>query len=463
MTLRLTAMTAMAMATALAAVEPKDDWTRPQLHLTPRTGWANDPNGLVWRDGEWHFFHQHNPNDVKWGPMHWNHLVSTDLLHWTELGDALKPDALGTMFSGSAVVDRANSAGFGENAIVLLYTAAGDQVTPKLPFTQCLAHSTDGRAFAKFAGNPVLPCIAEGGNRDPKVFWHEPSRQWVMALYGQRNGRHAVIVLNSPDLKRWTEVSTYVGDVVKAGKWLYECPGLEEIGIEGERASAWVVWGAADAYAVGAFDGRRFTPEEERLPGLALAPGQMPFYAAQTFANVPDGRTLWVAWFRLPRSPEAAYTHAFSLIEELTLRRTPEGLRLVRRPARELAQLREGDALPLERFDGELAEIHLACRVPPGETAEFDLRGVRLAYDGTARTLTAAGTTVPWSCVNDELALTVYLDRIGMEIFSDDGLKVMPVAAARPDRAKRGLSARTSPGVTDRRFTAWRLRSIWEN
>ena len=439
---------------------PANDPFRPQLRYTQAKGWANDPNGMIHWNGEWHFFHQHNPFGVKWGSMHWNHAVSKDLLHWTELGDALAPDALGAMFSGSAVTDSGNTAGFGAAAQVLVYTAAGNEGKPPRPYSQCLAYSTDGRHYEKYRGNPVIDGISPG-NRDPKVFWYAPGKNWVMALYGTEDNRHVMWTFNSPDLKSWTKVSTYVGGELKKDKWLYECPGLEEVKIEGESGSAWVVWGAADAYAVGSFDGKTFTPAEERIPGLSLAKGQMPFYAAQTYNDAPDGRKLWVAWFRLPYRQGAAFSQTFSLTQELTLRRTPRGLRLVRRPARELQALRTGPAVPLERFDGELAEVHLDCRVPAGACVEFDLRGVPVRYDGKAGALTVAGTTAAWTLDGDRLALTVFLDRVCAEVFSDDGLQMMPVPDAFPDRAKRTLSLK-SGNPQSAAFTAWKLKSIWE-
>ena len=169
----------------MACGEPYNELHRPQFHFSPRTGWTNDPNGLVFYRGQYHLFFQHNPVSVKWGNMTWGHAVSTDLIHWQEVEDAIHPDELGTAFSGSAVVDWHNTAGLAsgdEKAIVAFYTSAGSCVTPPKPFTQSIAYSTDaGRTWQKYAGNPVLGHI-RAENRDPKVIWHEPTGRWVMAL-----------------------------------------------------------------------------------------------------------------------------------------------------------------------------------------------------------------------------------------------------------------------------------------
>ena len=429
---------------------------RPQLRYTQKLGWANDPNGLVWWNGEWHFFHQHNPFGVKWGNMHWNHAVSRDLVHWTECGDALAPDALGTMFSGSAVTDVEGTAGFGKGAQVLVYTAAGDA------FTQCLAFSVDGRKYVKYGGNPILTNQSPG-NRDPRVFWHAPSKAWIMALYGTEAGRHVIWIFRSPDLKRWTKASTYVGgEEAKKDKWLYECPGLEEIKIEGEKGgTAWVVWGAADSYAVGTFDGWTFTPAQERIPGYAHAPEALPFYAAQTFTGAPDHRTVWMAWFRLPYRAGASFRHSFSLPQELSLRRTAEGLRLVRRPVRELQALRAGPAVSFEAFSGELAEVDVrGCIVPDGRLA-LKLRGIPVVYDAKEQTLAVGKTTVPWTCAGGKFAFKFFVDRAGLEVFAADGLQMAPFPDAFPASACTSLEVSEARGVTEASYTAWPLKSIY--
>ena len=435
------------------------DPNRPQLRYTPRFGWVNDPNGLTWQNGEWRFFYQHNPTGTQWGNMHWGYAVSTDLVHWEERKPVLAPDAMGMMFSGSGVVDRENTAGFGKDAHVLLYTAAGEKGKP---FTQCLAFSRDGRRYEKYAGNPIIPQLSPG-NRDPKVFWHAPTRAWVMALYGEENGRHVVWILTSPDLKTWTKRSTVMGgETAKKDRWLYECPGLEELKIEGEDGTAWVLWGADNAYAVGTFDGAVFRPEAVRLAGVVAArEGGMPYYAAQTYANAPDGRAVWVAWYLLPKRPCMDFTHAFSLPQELTLRRTPKGLRLVRRPARELAALREGESVPFALFDGELAEIDVACAVASDGRLALDLRGVPLVYDAAKGTLTVAGRTFDWPLDRGRLAFKAFLDRVGLEIFSADGLRVAAVPEAWPKPPCRSLAVTARTGVTEASFRATRLRSIW--
>ncbi|MBR4416545.1 MAG: glycoside hydrolase family 32 protein, partial [Victivallales bacterium] len=263
---------------------PYGESLRPLIHFTPYRGWNNDPNGLVFYNGEYHMFFQHNPYGINWGNMHWGHAVSKDLFQWTELPDALSPDPLGPMFSGSAVVDTNNTSGFGEKGIaplILIYTAAGN------PAVQCIAYSLDGRIFTKYSDNPVLP-NQTGGNRDPKVIWHEPTRSWIMALYVTRpNNTHTVELWGSKNLKNWTKRSVVQGGT-NGSHFLYECPELFEIPLDGTNETRWIVYGANGEYAVGQFDGTTFTPETSPLPGHR---GRN-LYASQTFNNEPLGRRI---------------------------------------------------------------------------------------------------------------------------------------------------------------------------
>ena len=171
---------------------------RPQFHFTSRRGWNNDPNGLVYYDGEYHLFYQHNPYETEPCNTHWGHAVSRDLLHWEELNDALYPDETGMMFSGSAVIDKKNSSGFGKNALIAAYSACGTEI-----ISQCIAYSTNkGRTFTKYQGNPVIDNFKRSGikySRDPKVFWYEPTQTWVMALFED----NFISIYNSNDLKNW--------------------------------------------------------------------------------------------------------------------------------------------------------------------------------------------------------------------------------------------------------------------
>ena len=235
---------------------------RGQLHFSPKRGWNNDPNGLVYFRGEYHLFFQHNPYGWGWGNMHWGHAVSNDLVHWEELGDALWPDAMGAVFSGSAVVDRDNTSGFGKAGnppLVLIFTAAGD------PTTQCLAYSLDGRNFIRYDQNPVVRQIMPG-NRDPKVIWHAPTKKWVMVLYVASGKGHSIQFLTSPNLKDWQPAS--VTQAGGKGNYLFECPDLFELPVEGgSTLRKWVLMAANTEYAVGTFDGVAFTAEWSRLAG----------------------------------------------------------------------------------------------------------------------------------------------------------------------------------------------------
>lgn len=266
---------------------PYHDRHRPRFHFTPQENWMNDPNGLVYYQGEYHMFFQHNPTGIKWGNMTWGHAVSKDMVHWTQQENVLLPDRMGTMFSGSAVVDWNNTAGLAkgdEKTIVLIYTAAGGSSPESKgqPFTQCIAHSTDGgRTFTKYSGNPVVPNIV-GSNRDPKVVWHAPTRQWIMALFLEGN---VYAFLASPDLKKWTLLHTLSVPGVS------ECPDFFEMPVENEPgASKWVWTGANSSYLVGAFDGRRFLPEVM----TQSIHSDTNYYTVQTFSDLPNNQHIQI-------------------------------------------------------------------------------------------------------------------------------------------------------------------------
>ncbi|MBQ6339527.1 MAG: glycoside hydrolase family 32 protein [Kiritimatiellae bacterium] len=366
-----------------------DEPWRPQFHFTPPLGWNNDPNGLSYRDGEWHMFYQHNPFGIRWGNMHWGHAVSKDLVHWQDLGDVIAPDEHGPMFSGSAVVDHENTAGFGKGAHVLIYTAAGK------PRSQRVAWSLDGRNYVKWPNAAVAD--RPDANRDPKVGWYAPGKCWVMAVYGEvEKGRHGVSLFTSKDLKAWTLASHVPGDLFDEGKFLYECPDFFEMPIEGEAGTRWVLTAANRQYAIGMFDGRTFAPETTRLEQTRPVGGLNPVYAWQSFSDAPGGRRIQVAWSHFDTCvggrTDAIFNQGMSLPMELKLVRTADGLRLARFPVKELENLRAGEVTALKAFEGELAEVEFACTPVADAVVTLDLRGVKIEYDAVKKTLSVRGS-----------------------------------------------------------------------
>lgn len=460
---------------ALAAVEHGDSLLgaedlyreplRGQIRFSPRRGWLNDPNGLVFFNGEYHLFFQHNPYGWGWGNMHWGHAVSRDLVHWEELGEALLPDELGTMFSGSAVVDWNNTSGFGrpgQPALVLVYTASG------VRSTQCIAYSTDGRTFTKYEGNPVLDQITPG-NRDPKVFWHEPTRRWVMPLYVDKGGLHTVHLFVSTDLKEWTLASVVEG--IPGSGFLFECPDMFELAVDGDRArSRWVLFGANGEYAIGTFDGERFAMEHGPLPGHR----GRGYYAPQTFGDIPahDGRRIKIGWFQT-ETRGMPFNQSMSIPKELGLTSTPDGPRLTFSPVRELQALRTrtqrwgpaaveaGGANPLAEFGAELMEVSLVLEPGTAEMVELTLRGIPLRYEVETQTLELLGARAHAPLRDGKLDLHVFVDRVGLEVFASGGLVFMPMPV-QPDPGALGLSLAVHGGSARLvSAEAHSLRSAW--
>jgi sucrose-6-phosphate hydrolase SacC (GH32 family) len=401
---------------------------RPQFHFTAQKHWINDPNGLVYYNGVYHLCFQHMPPGRTGAYKDWGHAVSTDLIHWTQLGSALTSHPVwGGCWSGSAVVDWDNTTGFqrgDDKPIIAILTNAGEPNTPppSAPNTQCIAYSVDGaRTFTYYDRNPVLAHIV-AENRDPKVVWHAPTKKWVMALYltGNDYGLYA-----SPDLKAWQPLCTVTLPGVS------ECPDLFELPIDGDRANTrWIFWGANGNYLIGAFDGRSFKAEG----GPHRADHGANFYAAQTWSDIPaaDGRRLQIAWMAGGQYPGMPFTQQLSFPCALTLRTTPDGLQMCREPIKELEWLREkahafrdlalkpGEN-PLAGVAGELFEIQ--AEIEPGNATQvgFDIRGHKIEYDPAARTVLALGRSGPLSPNNGRIQLHILVDRTSVEIFGNDG------------------------------------------
>ncbi|MCC8035518.1 MAG: GH32 C-terminal domain-containing protein [Rikenellaceae bacterium] len=319
---------------------------RPNYHFSPRRGWMNDPNGMVYHHGEYHLFFQHNPYGSTWGNMTWGHAVSKDLRRWEYLPDAILPDTLGTIFSGSAVVDKDNTAGFGHGAIVAVYTSEGKRQT------QCIAYSLDnGRTFTKYEGNPVLSSDIYSDFRDPKVRWHEASSRWIMSLAaGQVIGFYS-----SPDLKEWTLESEFGREIGSHGG-VWECPDLIPMDYNGK--TKWVLLvsinpggpngGSATQYFIGDFDGRIFTADDLPYP-LWLDYGR-DNYAGVTWSDAPGGRNIFIGWMNnwdyANEVPTLNFRSSMTVPRELSLIHNGSHLAVVSNPASELLKMR-GRSTPL--------------------------------------------------------------------------------------------------------------------
>jgi sucrose-6-phosphate hydrolase SacC (GH32 family) len=434
---------------------------RPQFHFTADKGWMNDPNGLVFFQGEYHLFFQYRPDALVQTPiMTWGHAVSPDLIHWTQLPIALSPDAHdGWIWSGSAVVDWHNTSGFGVGGrppLVAMYTAAKD------PFAQAIAYSNDrGRTWIKFAGNPVLPHLANA-NRDPHVIWHEPTHRWIVAIY--KDVDNTFCLLSSPDLKRWTHLQDL--HVPGCG----ECPDFFPMALDGDASKIkWVFTAANGQYLVGTFDGRRYLPEQE----VRQVDFGRNFYAVQTFSDVPeaDGRRIQIAWMRDGKYPDMPFNQQMSFPVELTLRSTADGPRLFRNLVREVERLHVGEHrwrdIDLKSgqnlmtgLSGELLDIRADIVINDATEAGVIIGNEAITYDVKTKMLTGLGAA-PLSLPDGHLRLTVLVDRASIETFAGGG-RVSLTSCFLPDFSNRGVSLFAKGGTAHvQSLTIYDLKSAW--
>ena len=418
-----------------------DEQYRPQFHHTPLRGWMNDPNGMFYKDGTWHLFYQYNPYGSMWGNMHWGHSTTTDLIHWKDEGVALAPDVWGTMFSGSCVVDEEGTAGFGQGAVIAMYTSSRPTPFGGDVQAQCLAYSTDGgKTFTKYEGNPVL--TAEDKDfRDPNMFWNEDIKAWNLILAVGQEMR----IYSSPDLKTWKEESRFgAGLGCHGGVW--ECPDLFPLTLNSQpstlNSKKWVLicninpggpfGGSATQYFVGDFDGHHFTVDDESryADGKALWMDYgKDHYATVSFSNAPDGRRTVMAWMSnweyANNVPTKQFRSANSIARDLFLYQAGKEYYLGSRPAKE--------------YDGkELDKTYkvkgsTTIRLTNAEGDEFVI-----AYDQKAMTLscdrTRCGDTsfsehfpsVTIAPVHKKLtSIRVFIDKSSVEVFGNDGEVVL--------------------------------------
>ena len=411
---------------------------RPLYHHTPAYGWMNDPNGMFFKDGVWHLYFQHNPYGSQWENMTWGHSTSTDLIHWTFQGDPVQPDAWGSIFSGSSVVDKNNTAGFGENAIVALYTSAGENQT------QSMAYSTDnGKTFTKYDGNPIITSNVPDF-RDPHMFWNEDIKKWNMILAaGQQMN-----IYSSDNLKDWKFESSFGAEYGSHGG-VWECPDLMKMKVRGTDKEKWMLvcninpgcpfGGSATQYFVGDFDGHKFTCESKPEVTKWMDYGK-DHYATVTFDNAPNGRHVALAWMSnwqyANQVPTMQYRSANSIPRDLGLFEykgntycsvTPsEEITAARskKPSKSLSEACEmvvnlkGDAtITLSNSKGEKVVMTYKAK---DETFSMD-RTLSGKTDFSSDF--AAITTAPvYGKMNK---LRIFIDKSSIEVFDNDGKMAM--------------------------------------
>lgn len=439
---------------------------RPAYHHTPLYGWMNDPNGMFYKDGRWHLYYQWNPYGSKWQNMTWGHSSSADLVRWEHHPAAIEANGLGTVFSGSSVVDSANTAGFGRDAVVALYTSAD------VSQTQSLAHSSDGgMTFEIYPGNPILTLESEA--RDPNMFWDADNGRWVLSLAHALD--HEMLFFTSPDLKEWTLQGSF-GKGIGAQDGVWECPDLFRLKVDGSGEEKWVLvcninpggpfGGSATQYFTGDFDGKTFiadTDAEGVIPTKWMDYGK-DHYATVSWSDAPDNRRVLIGWMSnwqyAGEVPTMQYRSANTLPREVGLFRAPDGqLYLSSSPVAELGALRDKPSVsvrnkpaggndrnfPLPDSNGGACEILLDIDSRKAASVDItisnnDGESVILSYDTKAHTLSfdrrrsgitdfsqdfPTVTTAPTFETDGKLSLRIFIDRSSIEVFGNGGKTVM--------------------------------------
>lgn len=424
-----------------SSVDAYQEAGRGHLHFSPRRGWTNDPNGLVFYNGEYHLFFQHNPFGWGWGNMTWGHAVSKDLVHWSEVAAAIFPDGSDGMFSGGAVVDVENVSGLGSRihpALLIFYTRAGKE------FTQNMAFSTDGRTFTKWKDNPLVKQVTDG-NRDPKVIWHEASKKWVMAVYVEHAGIHTIEFYGSKNLLDWRKLGRTDG--------YFECPELYELTVEGTNERKWVLTAANGEYSVGEFDGFSFVPDSARQKG-SFGRG---YYAAQTFSSMPDGRRVEMGWFQT-ETRGMPFNQSMSVPMELSLIPRDRKLEVVRMPVREFGfeKLKEFRPVALGsfEFDVELPRMVKLRLSDVGESLRFQFGNKEFGWESSGW-LTVGDERFEIGHMVGDMEFVFVLDTSGLEVFVNGRFVPVPVGV-------QGRGGRVWGSGQLESVEVGTVRSIWE-
>ncbi len=432
---------------------------RPQFHFSTQRGWINDPNGLVYYEGEYHLFYQFNPYDKDWGNLNWGHAVSKDLLYWEQLPIALHADTLGEIYSGSAVIDYDNTSGFGTKgnpAMVAIYT-----VQCRDGQIQCIASSLDkGRTWKKYEKNPVINTRMNRGswdNRDPKVFWYKPGKYWVMALH-EKDGPS---IYTSNNLKDWTYQSHTTG--------FWECPELFELAVDGNKnKTKWVMQGASGTYMIGLFDGKKFTPETGKH---YYATGYL--YAPQTYNNIPenDGRRIQTSWASI-KHQGMPFAGMMLLPVELRLQTTKDGIRMLSQPIKEteklLTPLLQEKSLTMEQANEKLKAlqsldrlcIKTTIKLSQPTNAGLELCGQKiLDYDMNFNKVNGTFYS-PQDMTSLELSADIYIDKTSIEVFIDGGLYSY-IIERKEENNKNNFQFWGLQNIEIRNLDVYSVKSIW--
>ena len=406
------------------------DRFRPAYHHTPPYGWMNDPNGMFYKDGVYHLYYQWNPYGSQWENMTWGHSVSRDLVHWEAMPAAIEPDDLGTIFSGSCVVDRSGSSGFGEGTVVAFYTSAGQNQT------QSMAYSTDdGKTFTKYVANPVI--IGDIPDfRDPKAFWNEDAGMWNLILAAGQEMR----IYSSPDLKEWKFESSF-GEGFGVHESVWECPDLFKLNVRGTGTEKWLLvcntngvpaGGSGTQYFIGDFDGHRFTTTQTEALWMDYGKDH---YATVTFDNAPEGRRIALAWMSNWQYagvvPTMRFRSANSVPRDLDIFECEGKYYCGVTPSRELLSLR-GEKV---KQPSELCEIvvnlkgaaKISLSNPKGEEVlmEYDPKAGTFSMDRTRSGETSFSEDFPAKAVaplrGRSRQLRIFIDRSSVEVFDSEG------------------------------------------
>lgn len=445
----------------------------------------NDPNGMVYFEGTYHLFYQYNPESNVWGPMHWGHAISSDMVNWTHLPVALEPDSLGAIFSGSAVVDSKNSTGLFDkgSGIVALYTNDNKGLQQ-----QSMAFSQDaGKTFNKYNGNPVIKNAGLKDFRDPKVFWHENTKKWIMVVAAGDK----VEFYNSSDLKSWNYLSSF-GAYEGSHGGVWECPEMFELPVDGNKQNMkWILkvdigdnavgGGSGGQYFVGNFDGIKFTNDNPKTTVLWLDYGS-DFYASQSWSGIKtdDGSYYWLGWMNnwkyANKIPTESWRGQTSIPRKISLKSFPEGLRLVQEPVKALESLRYGskktsnkiispDKNTLKGYSGDSYEIIAEFELSTAEEFGFKLRKsdseetvVSYNIKNNNLSLNRANSgkvsfseyfkrkyTTELKPVDNKIKLHIFVDASSVEIFGNDG-KIVMTNLIYPDPKSKGIELYSEGG-----------------